>query len=67
MTFKLCRLIKDHGIRKRDTGHRRSDIIVRKPKLFRDWKEIGLDNLTIGFEAISDDQLRIYGKRNQLQ
>jgi len=65
-SHELYRLIKESGIRKKYTGYCRSDIIVKYPDLFREWKEIGLENLTIGFEAISDDQLRTYGKRNQV-
>ena len=58
----LYRLIKKSGMKKKYSGYCRSDTIVKHPSLFYQWKEIGLDNLTIGFEATGDEMLKNFNK-----
>lgn len=58
----LYRLIRDSGIKKKYSGYCRADTIVKKPELFRKWQSIGLDNLTVGFEAISEENLKRLNK-----
>jgi radical SAM superfamily enzyme YgiQ (UPF0313 family) len=60
---ELYHLIKSGNIKKKYTGYCRSDIIVKNPKIFARWKEIGLENLTIGFESIDNLKLQEYGKK----
>ena len=64
---ELYRLIKTSGIKKRYTGYCRTDTIVKHPELFRNWKEIGLDNLTIGFEAVDNKKLEYLNKNNKVE
>ncbi|MEJ2627567.1 MAG: radical SAM protein [bacterium] len=64
---KLYKLIKDSNINMKYSGYCRSDTIVENPELFQHWKEIGLDNLTIGFEAIDDNMLKTYNKNNKVE
>jgi radical SAM superfamily enzyme YgiQ (UPF0313 family) len=64
---ELYHLIKESGIRKKYSGYCRTDTVVRHPDLFRLWKEIGLENLTLGFEATSDKRLRSWNKDNSIE
>ncbi|HNS16970.1 MAG TPA: radical SAM protein [Bacteroidales bacterium] len=64
--LRLCRLIKEANIRKKYSGYCRSDTITRHPDMMREWREIGLDNLCVGFETTSDDQLNDLNKKNTL-
>ncbi len=61
---KLCRLIKEAKIRKKYSGYCRSDTITRYPELMREWREIGLDNLCVGFEGTDSDHLDELNKKN---
>jgi radical SAM superfamily enzyme YgiQ (UPF0313 family) len=61
---ELCRMIRESGIKKKYSGYCRSDTIVRHPDIIREWKEIGLENLCVGFEGIDDDQLKMINKNN---
>lgn len=63
---KLYQLIKNSSVEKKYSGYCRSDTIVENPELFQHWKEIGLENLTIGFEATNDHSLKIYNKNNKV-
>lgn len=40
---------------------------TKQQVLFKHWKEIVLDNLTIGFEATDDHSLAIYNKKNNVE
>jgi len=51
-------------VRIRYSGYCRSDTIVKHPNMFSNWKDIGLDNLTIGFEAVDDGTLKQFNKNN---
>jgi radical SAM superfamily enzyme YgiQ (UPF0313 family) len=64
---ELFRLIKKREIRKRYSAYCRTDTIVKHPELFRNWKEIGLDNLTIGFEAVDNKKLKDLNKNNEVE
>lgn len=61
---RLCRLIREAKIRKKYSGYCRSDTITRYPELMREWKEIGLDNLCVGFETTDSDHLDELNKKN---
>ncbi len=65
-TLRLCGLIKEANIRKKYSGYCRSDTITRHPGMMREWREIGLDNLCVGFETTSDDLLGELNKKNTL-
>jgi len=61
---RLCKLIRDSKIRKKYSGYCRSDTIIKHPELMKEWKEIGLDNLCVGFEATESAQLDVLNKKN---
>jgi radical SAM superfamily enzyme YgiQ (UPF0313 family) len=61
---KLCKLIRDAKIRKKYSGYCRSDTIVRNPGLMKEWREIGLENLCVGFEATDSSRLYELNKKN---
>jgi len=64
---ELYNLIKSSSIQKKYSGYCRSDTIVKNPELFKHWKEIGLENLTIGFETTDNSILKIYNKKNSIE
>ncbi|MDD5508967.1 MAG: radical SAM protein [Bacteroidales bacterium] len=64
--LKLCRMIKEAKIRKKYSGYCRSDTITRYPDMMREWKEIGLDNLCVGFETTSNVHLGELNKKNTI-
>jgi hopanoid C-3 methylase len=61
----LYKLIRESGIRKKYSGYCRSDTIIRYPELMHDWKEIGLDNLCVGFEGTDNTSLQQFNKKNE--
>ncbi len=60
----LADRIIDAGIQKPLVADVRSDTVVRRPDLFRRWKEAGLTTAVIGFEEISDARLDAFNKRS---
>jgi radical SAM superfamily enzyme YgiQ (UPF0313 family) len=54
---RLCRRIREAGIRKSFLADVRADTVVRHPDLLREWKDIGLRSVVIGFEEIDDARL----------
>ena len=63
----LCQMIKGEKIKKRYSGYTRADTVARNPRLSKMWKEVGLDNLTIGFEAVSNERLKQLNKSNRTE
>ncbi len=53
----LAEAIRQHGIKKRYFAWARSTTVNRRPELFRLWREVGLDAVFLGFEAIRDADL----------
>ncbi|MGQ9823748.1 MAG: B12-binding domain-containing radical SAM protein [Desulfotomaculales bacterium] len=45
----------------------RSDTIVRHPEVIREWKEVGLDHVFIGFEKIDQEGLEKVNKQNTVE
>jgi radical SAM superfamily enzyme YgiQ (UPF0313 family) len=62
----LCRAIQAAGIKKGLFGDVRSDTVVRHPDLMREWKAAGLRTVVIGFEEISDANLKALNKANSV-
>lgn len=54
---RLAEVIRERGIKKRYFAWARSTTVNRRPELFRLWREIGLDCVFLGFEAIRDEAL----------
>ncbi|HLC65269.1 MAG TPA: radical SAM protein [Candidatus Nanoarchaeia archaeon] len=64
---KIYQLIKEKGIQKKYYFIARSDTIARNPDLIRKWREIGLLEVFVGFEAISSEALNKMNKRNTIE
>ncbi len=62
----LARAIRAAGIEKRYFAYCRIDTCLRQPALMRLWRDVGLERLFIGLEAITADGLEEYNKRLQL-
>lgn len=60
----LCRAIRRAGIRKHFLADVRSDTVVKYPEMMREWHDIGLRAVIIGFEEISDVGLKKMNKAN---
>ena len=65
--LKIYDLIKARCIRKKYIVYARSDTIAKHPEVIEAWSEIGLDKIVIGFEVISDDDLKKFNKQNTLE
>ena len=58
----LAGLIKDSGLSKRYFLYGRSDTIARNPALLEQWREIGLERVSVGLEFFRDEDLAYIGK-----
>ena len=56
--------IKGAGIKKKYKLYARSDLVINRPDLIANWKEIGLKAVLIGFESFKDEDLNNWNKRN---
>ena len=56
--------IEARGIRKHYFAWARSTTVNRSPELFRQWRRIGLDAVFLGFEAVTDEELRDLAKHS---
>lgn len=61
---RLAEVLRERGITKRYFAWARSTTVNRRPELFKLWREIGLDAVFLGFEAISDDALDSISKHS---
>jgi radical SAM superfamily enzyme YgiQ (UPF0313 family) len=59
----LARALKEAGIRKRYFTYCRIDTLLRQPALMAAWREIGLERLFIGIEAVTAEELNGYNKK----
>lgn len=64
--YEIARLIKAKGIRKRYTFQARSDSLVKHRELLELWREVGLKAVFVGFEAVTDEDLRRLRKATDL-
>lgn len=64
---RIAALIKESGIRKAYFFQARSDTIVKNPEVMKTWRQVGLENIFIGFEAIEDDALASLNKKNAVE
>ncbi|HOZ60717.1 MAG TPA: radical SAM protein [Smithellaceae bacterium] len=62
---KLCDKIIRAGIVKKYFADVRADTIVKHPELIKNWKDVGLYAVIVGFEDISDERLSSYNKKYQ--
>ncbi|MGI8550336.1 MAG: B12-binding domain-containing radical SAM protein, partial [Dehalococcoidia bacterium] len=60
---KLAEAIKASGIRHRYFTYCRIDTLIRQPEVLTLWREIGLERLFIGVEAVTDEDLLAFNKK----
>ncbi len=65
--WRLLRLIRERGIRKRFMMYARTDLIVRHPDLMESLRDIGLEYLLVGIESFRDDELKKINKNVSAQ
>jgi len=63
---ELAEAIRASGLRKRYFSYCRIDTLLRQRDLMQLWREIGLERLFIGIEAVSAKDLTQYNKRLQV-
>jgi radical SAM superfamily enzyme YgiQ (UPF0313 family) len=59
---EFIRLLKERKIRKRYLLYGRADFISKNPELIRDFKEVGLKTVIVGFESFNDFELKEFNK-----
>jgi radical SAM superfamily enzyme YgiQ (UPF0313 family) len=64
--LRLAQELKAAGIHKRYFTYCRIDTLLRQPDLMAAWREVGLERLFIGIEAVTADELNEYNKRLQV-
>ncbi|HHW44140.1 MAG TPA: radical SAM protein [Desulfotomaculum sp.] len=65
---RIAALLKGRGVpRRRYIIQARSDTIVKHPDVLRQWKEIGLDQVFIGFEKIDQSGMEHVNKQNSVE
>jgi len=57
--------IRQSGVRKKFFADVRADTIVKNPGLIKNWKDIGLYAVVVGFEDLQDMRLADYDKKYQ--
>lgn len=60
--LRLAQALKAAGIRKRFFAYCRMDSLVRQREVVRAWREVGLERLMMGIDAISEKDLGEYNK-----
>lgn len=65
--MKMAEMIQERGIRKHFYIQARSDTIVEHPELIAQWKRVGLSGVFIGFEKLTEEELRGVNKRNSVK
>jgi radical SAM superfamily enzyme YgiQ (UPF0313 family) len=60
---KLADAIRDAGVRHRYFTYCRIDTLLRQPELMVKWRDIGLERLFIGIEAVTDEDLLAFNKK----
>lgn len=61
---RLAEMIRERGLKKHYFAWARSTTVNRWPELFRLWREVGLDAVFLGFEAIADADLAQIAKHS---
>jgi radical SAM superfamily enzyme YgiQ (UPF0313 family) len=65
--WRLSELIQQRGINKKLSMYARVDTIVKHPDLIESLKVAGLDHLTLGLEAIKDEELDAFNKKTSVE
>jgi len=64
---EIARLLRELGIRKRYQIQARSDAIARHPEVIAEWRDVGLEDVFIGFEKSVQAELEAVNKRNTVE
>ena len=64
---QLAEAIAERGVHKHYFAWARSTTVNRHPELFAQWREIGLDAVFLGFEAITDEELQNISKHSSVE
>jgi radical SAM superfamily enzyme YgiQ (UPF0313 family) len=59
----LADAIKSAGVKHRYFTYCRMDTLIRQPELMAKWRDIGLERLFIGIEAVTDEDLLLFNKK----
>ena len=59
----IAEAVRRRGIRKHYYLETRGDVLLRNKEVFRTWRELGLDYMFIGLEAIDEAGLKAFRKR----
>lgn len=59
---RLATALSEAGVRKRYMSYCRVDTLIRQKGVIRQWRDIGLERLFVGIDAISNDLLSEYNK-----
>ncbi|HEY2049072.1 MAG TPA: hopanoid C-3 methylase HpnR [Caulobacteraceae bacterium] len=59
----IAEAIRRRGIRKRYYLETRGDVLLRNKEVFRAWRDLGLEYMFIGLEAIDEAGLELFRKR----
>ncbi len=59
---RLYQAVKREGIKKKYEFYGRADVIAKRPDLIEKWKSVGLGLVLVGFEEITDSNLKKYNK-----
>ena len=60
--FELAEALVKRGVKKRYFAWARATTILHYPELMRRWKEIGLDGVFVGFEFVTNQELKAVHK-----
>jgi radical SAM superfamily enzyme YgiQ (UPF0313 family) len=63
LAWRLCRLIEERKIRRKYSMYARADTIVNHPDLIEAMRDVGLVSLTVGIEAVRDEELQAMEKK----
>jgi hopanoid C-3 methylase HpnR len=61
--FAIAEAVRRRGIKKRYYLETRADVLLRNKDVFRIWRDLGLDYVFIGLEAIDEAGLQAFRKR----
>jgi hypothetical protein len=62
--MRIAEAIARRGIRKRYYLETRGDVLLRNKEVFKLWKRLGLNTMFLGLEAIDEEGLKRYRKRD---
>ncbi|MBU1169736.1 MAG: B12-binding domain-containing radical SAM protein [Proteobacteria bacterium] len=63
----LYHMIKERNIEKEYLVYGRTDFVVQNKEILRKWEDIGLRMLRVGIEAVTNEELDQYNKRNSIE